>query len=235
VERALEGAEGALLVCPLRAGSDDVAGEARQLIDTLAKAIDSMRPRFVVAVSDYGAHVPEGTGITLIFRRLEEVLGSVGVPVTFLRSAEHMQNASRHLEVARERGILQSLHHPVSKHFPAVSALDVGQAAAEILSRPVERAPARRVVHVEGPRRYSASDLSSALSRIVGRQVVAQALPRARWEAALTSRGLGASYARLVGEMQDAHNAGLIDVEPGGEVRLGTTSLAEALAPYRSA
>jgi hypothetical protein len=30
-------------------------------------------------------------------------------------------------------------------------------------------------------------------------------------------------------ELQDAHNAGLIDAEPSGEVRRGTTELEQAL------
>ena len=43
----------------------------------------------------------------------------------------------------------------------------------------------------------------------------------------LIAAGLGESYAQLVTEMWDAHNAGKIEVEPGGEVRCGTTSLDE--------
>jgi hypothetical protein len=36
-------------------------------------------------------------------------------------------------------------------------------------------------------------------------------------------------------ELQDAHNAGLIDAEPGGEVRRGTTELEQALDDLPSA
>jgi NAD(P)H dehydrogenase (quinone) len=45
---------------------------------------------------------------------------------------------------------------------------------------------------------------------------------------ALTRGGAGESYANLIRELYVAHNAGLIDVEPGGKVRLGTTELGEA-------
>jgi hypothetical protein len=45
----------------------------------------------------------------------------------------------------------------------------------------------------------------------------------------LIAAGLGESYAQLVAEMWDAHNAGKIELEPGGEVRCGTTSLEEVL------
>ena len=85
------------------------------------------------------------------------------------------------------------------------------------------------MLHVEGPHRYSASDFAAGFATALGRQVEAQAVARDQWERSLANGGLGASYARLLCELQDAHNAGWIDVEPGGEVRRGTTTLANAL------
>ena len=41
--------------------------------------------------------------------------------------------------------------------------------------------------------------------------------------------GLGESYAKLIVELFDAHNAGRIDVAPRSEVRPGTTDLREVI------
>jgi uncharacterized protein YbjT (DUF2867 family) len=225
---ALRGAEAALVICPVTP-SADVAGDAQRIIDAIGSAIDAARPRHVVAISDYGAHVHGGTGITMIFRRLEARLGAVPVTTTFLRSAEHMQNWLRQLRTARAEGVLPSLHHPVTRPFPTVSAIDVGIAAAEILDAPVEPSARPRVIHVEGPARYAASDVAAVVASRLARSVVAREVPRPAWASVLEGAGLGASYAALVAELQDAHNAGLIDVEPGGEVRRGETTLAQAL------
>jgi NAD(P)H dehydrogenase (quinone) len=68
----------------------------------------------VLAISDYGAQVSDGTGITMIFHYLQEQFRRLPGTVTFLRSAEHMQNWARVIKVASETGVLPSLHHPVS-------------------------------------------------------------------------------------------------------------------------
>ncbi|MBJ6764708.1 NAD(P)H-binding protein [Myxococcaceae bacterium JPH2] len=230
VARALQGAEGALVICPLRANGDDPASDAQRIIDSLGEAIDIARPRAVVAISDYGAQVPAGTGVTLIFHRLEARLAKTATAMTFLRSAEHMQNSARHVRAARERGVLVSLHHPVTKLYPTVSAPDVGLIAADLLVETPPQPGTPRIVHVEGPRRYSAQDAAQVFERIVQRPVVPHALERERWISALLAGGLSEGYAQLVAELQDAHNAGHIDIEAGvGEVRRGTTELERAL------
>jgi NAD(P)H dehydrogenase (quinone) len=229
VIEAFRGADQLLVICPLQNAADDVLGDAQAVIDVIGAGIEAARPRRVVAISDYGAHLLEGTGITLILRRLEERLRGLPVTTVFIRSAEHMQNWLRQLPAARDKGVLPSLHHPVTRAFPTVSAFDVGRVAAEILAAPIEASRVPRVIHVEGPRRYSAADVATVFAQRLAHPVLAQATPRAEWQKALAAARLGDSYARLVIELQDAHNAGLIDVEPSGEVRRGSTKLADAL------
>ncbi|HEX3772680.1 MAG TPA: NAD(P)H-binding protein [Polyangiaceae bacterium] len=229
VRRVLEGAESVLAICPLRATADDVLADAQDSIDSVGAAIDATRPEHVVAISDYAAEQPSGTGVTLALHRLEQRLRKTASPTTFIRSSEQMQNWMRQANVARSRGVLPSLHHPVSRPFPTVSGFDVGRKAAELLEgKPPAGAP--RIVHLEGPRRYSAEDIARVFAALFGREVSAQAVPRERWADALGAAGLGPSYAQLVMELQDAHNAGRVDVEAGvGEVARGTTTLEEAL------
>src|SRR5438876_4594290 len=83
----------------------------------------------------------------------------------------------------------------------------------------------------EGPRRYTALDVAATLSELAGRDVVARELPRSEWLAALQRGGVGASYAELIADLFDAHNAGRIDAQhDAGEVRHAPTGLRAALS-----
>lgn len=235
---AFRGADAAQVIVPVVPRGDSYA-LMTATIDTVAAALAEARTPRVLAISDYGAQLTEDTGVTSIFHHLETRLAALDAAVTFLRSAEHMQNWARQLRFAAERGSLPTMHHPLTKRFPTVSAADVGVIAGELLASSdgdgdgnggAHRARPR-VVHVEGPRRYSALDVAAALGKILGREVVARELPRAEWRAMLIAGGIGERYANLVVSLFDVHNAGRIDVEPGvGELRRGTTELVDALA-----
>jgi uncharacterized protein YbjT (DUF2867 family) len=225
IKSAIWGAEAVQVICPVQAQAADAAGEMAKTIDVIAGALTEVRPARVLAISDYGAQVSEGTGITMAFYYLEAQFRGLPSAVTFLRSAEHMQNWGRVMKVATETGVLPSLHHPLSKRFPTVSALDVGSVAAELLTDGTTAAEPR-IVHVEGPRRYDAIEAAATLSKIIGREIVARELPQSDWIPTLTRAGAGPSYAKLVFELYVAHNAGRIDVEPGAtDVRFGATEL----------
>jgi NAD(P)H dehydrogenase (quinone) len=224
--KAIAGAEAVQAICPIGPQAADPAADMRAIIDNIAKALVAARPAKVLAISDYGAERPSGTGITLAFHYLEARLCEASPALTLLRSTEHMQNWARLFKTAAATGVLPSLHHPLTKIFPMVSAEDVGVVAADLLAaRDAPKAP--RIVYVEGPRRYRALDVAEALSRAFGRKIVARELPRSDWIAALTRGGLSPAYAGLVAELYDAHNAGLIDVERGAtDIRRGSTDFA---------
>lgn len=227
LKKAMDGAKAVQVICPPSPQAKDAAGEMVEIIDAITSALAEVRPDSVLAISDYGAEVSQGTGITMAFHYLEAQLRRLPSALTFVRSAEHMQNWSRFIQSAAETGVLPSLYQPVTKIFPTVSAPDVGSIAGELL-QVSPTAPAPRIVHVEGPCRYSVLDVAAILSKIVGREIVPRAIPESDWIPALTRGGLSPSYANLICELYLAHNAGRIDVEPGiGEVRFGKTELSE--------
>ncbi|WP_162950105.1 NAD(P)H-binding protein [Rhizobium jaguaris] len=226
---SMRGATAVQIICPTSIRADDAAAEMRNSIRTIVDALDRNRPSSVLAISDYGAHLASDTGITLTFHHLESELKKLPAALTFLRSAEHMENWSRLIGRAVETGVLPSLHHPVTKLFPTVSAPDVGVIAGELLLSGA-RAPVS-IIHAEGPDRYSVEDVARTAGELVGRKITAREMSRPDWIPALVRGGLSASYAELVAAMYDAHNVGRIDVEPGvGDIRQGRTSLREVLA-----
>jgi uncharacterized protein YbjT (DUF2867 family) len=212
----------------------DGVGEMRRSIESLAEALKQARPKRVLAISDYGVHVSEDIGMPSMYRIFEERLRQLEMPKVFLRSAEHMQGWGVVIPVAVTAGILPSFHDPVDMEFPTISAPDLGLIAADLLLHP-EAGTDLQIVHAEGPRRYCANDVAAAVSQLLGRTVTAEVVPRSQWQENF-ERFLNESAAKLLVDLYDAHNkGGLVDVEPNGDVRYGTTSLIDALRPLVSA
>ncbi|MGF6774243.1 NAD(P)H dehydrogenase (quinone) [Paraburkholderia sp. GAS199] len=232
VSRAIRGAYAVQMLCPLPNGDPDPANAMRAMIEAAAEALRAEPPQHLLALSDYGAEQPSGTGITTLFHALEKQLAEVAAPTTFLRAAEHMHNWARVLPLALTQGVLPSFHHPLDKRFPTVAAHDVGLLAAQLLldEPPLKRTP--RVVSIEAQQRVSVIDVARTLGELAHREIAAQAVPRDQWAVTLRHAGLGEGHAHLITDLYDAHNAGRIDVEDGvSERRFGATTLAEALAP----
>ena len=231
LRRAIANVDAVQVILPPASQAEDAASEMRRSTESLAEALEETHPNRVLAISDYGAHIREDTGMPGMFRIFEERLRQLEMPKVFLRSAEHMENWGRVIPAAVATGVLPSLHHPVESSFATVCARDIGVLAADLLLQPVAAAR-EQIVHAEGPRRYSANDVAAALSNLLGRTVTAQALPRSQWQKNL-ERTMSASAARLLINFFDAANqGGIVDVDPyNGEVRSGTTELMEALRP----
>ena len=226
--QAIAGANAVQVICPPLPHIPNTAADMVRSIGSIMEALEKARPDLVLAISDYGAHVRDDIGMPTMFRYFEERLAELPMRKIFLRSAEHMEGWAALFPVASAISTLPSFHHPVDREFPTVSARDVGMIAADLLLRP-DLEINQRVVHVEGPRRYSAADFATAFTRLLGRGVTAEAVPRAEWFETF-GRVVSPSAADLLVKLYDAHNrGGLVDVEPGGEVRYGTSDLTGAL------
>ncbi|TAX23919.1 NAD(P)H-binding protein [Rhizobium leguminosarum] len=231
---AMRDAAAVQLICPIDPRAADASHQMMQSIERMAEAIDAARPPRVLAISDYGAHLTIDTGITSLFRAMEERFRQCRARMVFLRSAEHMENCARYLKIANETGVMPSMHQPLERPFPTVSAADIGDMAANLLLVDEDHGPLPRIIHGEGPREYTALEIAAALGRLLTRSVVARELPRADWPATLMRAGLSESYTDLIVRLGDVHNKGLIEAEAGvGEIRRGRTELSAAIEPFR--
>lgn len=225
VTAALEGADVVQMLCPVPAGDTQPETTMRQMIDAAADALRATPPRVVLAISDYGAELPSNTGITALYHYLEQRLTGIAPHLILLRSAEHMQNWMRVLPATLASGILPSLHHPLTRPIPTVSAEDVGAAAAQLLLHASHAEPLR-IVSIEGPRRISVNEIAATLGELSGQSILAHALPREAWTPTLLRAGLSENHARLITDLYDVYNTGKIDVESDRSERLfGTTEL----------
>jgi NAD(P)H dehydrogenase (quinone) len=148
----------------------DTADEMLRAIESLSGALEQARPRRVLAISDYGAHVTDNIGMPSMFRIFEDRLGRLDSHTLLLRSAEHMEGWGRVIPIAIASGILPTFHDPVGRRFSTISAPDLGPIAAGLLLQPAT-GQGPEVIHAEGPRRYSASDVAEALGQLLGRTV----------------------------------------------------------------
>ena len=228
--KAVHGADAVQIIVPPRHSAPDTAQEMRAMIESLGKALETASPKRVLAISDYGAHISRDIGMPTLFRSVEERLAVYKGHTIILRSAEHMQGWGRAIPGAVASGTLKSFHDPLHLPFPTISAPDLGKIAADLLMRPASET-GMEVFHAEGPRRYSAHDVGSALTTLLGRTIEVQAVPRSMWEGAFR-RVMSESLADLLIKANDAQNeGGVVDVEPGAAPLRGTTELIDALRP----
>jgi uncharacterized protein YbjT (DUF2867 family) len=224
---AFSGAQAAYVLNPVGAQATDALAEAGRVSAAIAEAIRRAGLKHVVALSSIGAHLQEGSGVVRALHDFEAALRQTGVPTSFIRAANFMENWAELFGVASEHGVLPSMLQPLDRRDQTVSTGDVGATAAALLR---QGPGGERIVSLVGPDEYSAVDVAALLSRLVDRTVTAVATPRAEWEPDLIAAGLGVSYAGELAALYDGINAGRLGFEPGiGEIRRGTVTLEQAL------
>lgn len=219
---AFAGARAAFVMLVPPYQSPDVVAESRVMARSIADAVRTARVPHVVALSSVGAHLSEGNGIVQVLHDFEAALAGAATSLAFLRPGEFLENWAGMLAAARDAGVLPSGKFALDERHEAVSALDVGRVAAELLLDPQA---GTRIVHLAGPAPCSARDAAAILTRLLGKPVTAVPSSREQSVAALVAAGLGADYAEKLADLDEAINAGRMDFPPGGEMRRGTVTL----------
>jgi uncharacterized protein YbjT (DUF2867 family) len=204
---AFAGTAGVFVLLPPNFDPSPGFPESRHIIAALRKAIDSARPERVVVLSTVGAQATTENLLTQL-SLMEQALGTLSLPVTFLRPAWFMENAAWDLPPARETGVIPNFLQPLDRKLPMVSTADVGRVAAELLQ---ESRTGNRVVELEGPRRISPDDIAAGYAHLLGRAVIARPVPRDTWEALFRSQGMRNPTPRM--RMLDGFNEGWISFE----------------------
>ncbi len=197
--------------------------EAMGFINPLCAALARAKPARVVALSTVGADAPQ-PNLLNVLGRMEDALGSLPMPVAFLRAAWFMENAAWDIDSAMS-GLIQSYLQPLDRAVPMVSTDDVGRAAAALLQ---ERWEGKRVVELEGPQRVSPNALAAAFAKALGTPVRAEVVPREQWESIFRAQGMRNPTPRI--QMIEGFNAGWIDfADRGAHARKGSISIDQAI------
>jgi uncharacterized protein YbjT (DUF2867 family) len=187
-------------------------------------ALLAARPARVVCISTIGAQAAQSNLLTQL-TIMEQSLGDLPMPVTFLRPAWFMENSSWDVAPARQTGVIPSFLQPLDKPFPMVATADVGGAAAALLQ---ETWNGRRIVELEGPRRVTPNDIAATFAKLLGQPVRMEPVPRDTWMTLFESQGMKHPLPRI--QMLDGFNAGWIEFEEGeANSRKGTVALESAL------
>jgi uncharacterized protein YbjT (DUF2867 family) len=220
---AFEGTAGVFVLLPPVFDPAPGFPEAIGFINSLHAALARAKPAKVVALSTVGADAPQ-PNLLNVLGRMEDVLGTLPMPVTFLRAAWFMENAAWDIDAAKS-GLIQSYLQPLDRAVPMVSTDDVGRAAAALLQ---ERWEGKRVVELEGPQRVSPNALAAAFAKALGTPVRAEVVAREQWESIFRAQGMKNPTPRM--QMIEGFNAGWIDfADRGAHARKGSISIDQAV------
>jgi NAD(P)H dehydrogenase (quinone) len=197
--------------------------EVQQVIAAVSEALTRAKPNRVLCISTIGAQSTQDNLLSQL-SMVEKKLATLPMPVTFLRPGWYLENVSWDVPAARESGVIQSFLAPLDRPIPMVSTRDVGRVAAALIQ---DDQPRTGVVELDGPRRVSPNDLAAALSRALGKPVLAEAVPRNTWETLFRSQGMKNPFPRM--RMLDGFNEGWIDFADAESARKGTVEVAEVI------
>jgi NAD(P)H dehydrogenase (quinone) len=221
---AFQGAAGVFVLLPPVFDPAPDFPESGALIESLREALIRARPQKVVALSTVGADAARPNLLNAL-RMMEQAFASLPMPVTYLRAAWFMENAAWDIAAA-QGGMIRSYLQPLDRRIPMISTDDVGRTAAALLQ---ERWQGQRVVELESARRVSPNDLAAAFSKMLGRPVQAEAVPRDQWENLFRAQGMKNPVPRM--QMLDGFNAGWIDfADCGARARKGSIGIEQAVA-----
>jgi uncharacterized protein YbjT (DUF2867 family) len=163
----------------------------------------------VVYLSTIGAQATQSNLLTQ-HTIIEQALGELTIPITFLRPAWFMENAAWDVAPAREHGLISTFLQPVDKPVPMVATADIGRVAADLLQ---QTGSGNTIVELEGPHRVTPEEIAATFSTLLGRPVKTEVVPRETWESLFKSQGMKNPTPRI--RMLDGFNEGWIEFADG--------------------
>jgi uncharacterized protein YbjT (DUF2867 family) len=171
LSEAFQSSEAAFVMLPPIFDPTPGFPEAREAISALKEGLQQAKPKRVVALSTIGGHLARPNLLNQL-HMLETELGTLAVPIAFLRPAWFMENALWDIAPAQEHGVVPSFLQPLDKKFPMIAARDIGEVAAELMQ---EKWHAHQVVQWKdrseylrtmSPRRWQGCSVAKCVCRL---------------------------------------------------------------------
>ncbi len=227
LKRAFAGTQGAFVMTPPYSDSDDPLADNRRAVTAVTEAAHEAGLAKLVFLSSVGAQRDRGTGAIGKLHEEEVHWMELGLPVASIRAAWFMENFRGLIPVAREHGTLPSVISDVDRPLAMIATDDIGRLAADLLAT---EWPGKRIVELEGPRRYAMRDVAAELGAVLGRTVKAEVVPPEKHMGLYESAGMTPSAANLLAEMIAGFNSGWIQFEGAGAEHVrGRTELRTVL------
>jgi uncharacterized protein YbjT (DUF2867 family) len=175
----------------------DTAQQERKSAASILSALTDSAIQKIVCLSTYGAQPGEQLGDMGVLYELEQGLSKTGIPTSIIRAAYYMSNWDMSLTTAQQAGQVHTLFPPDFK-LPMVAPQDIGAVGASLLQEPVEQSGLH---YVEGPERYSASDVAAAFSDALGKNIEVLEIQSNAWMSTLQQAGFSQAAARSMAAM----------------------------------
>jgi uncharacterized protein YbjT (DUF2867 family) len=225
LQKAFTGADGAYMLVPPKATSDQPLAWYEEVATTVRDAAKASGLPRLVFLSSESAHLPGGNGPIKGLHAAERILAGATPTLTFLRASYFQENWQSGLALARAEGILPTFLADTAAKRSMIATRDIGKAAADLL---LEANPPA-IVELASRESYSASDAAQAMSAALNKSVALVQPPREQWVPILIGAGLSPAFADLLAEMYDGINGGQVRFEGVGDQRKGPTTLAETV------
>jgi uncharacterized protein YbjT (DUF2867 family) len=222
---ALRGARGCFAMLPFDVAADDLESHTRTLIDAIAGAVADSGVPHVAMLSSGGADLESETGPITHLHALEHALVCTGVRLTAIRPGHFQEKVRDVLDAARLDGVYPVFADSADVGLAMVATADVGRVVADVLLSPP---PSDGAIDVVGPE-YTEREVAGLLGEMLGRTLEVITLPRAAWIPTLSASGLPLSAARLLAELYDADQRGLL-APRGDRVVHGDTDIRRTIA-----
>src|SRR5580658_846985 len=227
---ALRGVEAAYLMMLPNFAPQRGFPEAKAVIASYVEALRQAAPPRLAVLSSIGSEKSERLGLITSTHLLEQGLAQFSFPIAFIRAGSFVENAVPQLGPAAQTGVLYSFYQPLDRPVPTIATRDIGALAAKLMSD--TSWSGRRIIELGSP--YSPAQMASDMSEVLGRPVVAQPVPRDRWDATAESFGIPAGSTWGYVEMVESLNSGWINFGvPGTEHVPATTKPAQVFAAAR--
>jgi len=186
----------AFLLNPPADPASDTNAEELRTAALIAAGLTDSRLEKVVALSTYGAQPGDSIGDLSTLYEFEELVRRSGIPSSINRGAYYFTNLDMMMQSAQSGTITTPF--PPYLEIPMVAPADLAKAAAERLVSGTSDVGIR---FVEGPARYTFTDVAAAFSNALGRVVLVEEMARAEIENSFRKTGFSPaaakSYARM--------------------------------------
>jgi uncharacterized protein YbjT (DUF2867 family) len=207
--KAFTGSDAVFTLLPPNGRADRFLSYAERIGESIARALEIAKVKYVVTLSSLGAELEEGTGPIVGLHRLEQRLNSIkGLNALHLRCAYFMENLLMSIDLIKSRGIIGSAIRGDIK-LPMIATKDIAAAAAErLLKKDFSGSAIRELL---GQRDLSMIEATSVIGKKLNKSGLTYIMFAADdAEKGMVSAGLSPDMSRLYVEMSTAFNEGRI-------------------------
>jgi len=154
---------------PPKFDAPDLRAYQREVAKHVAEAVKANQAPYVVTLSSYGAHLPDGGGVVSGLYPMEQHINEVeGTHVTHLRAGYFFENFFASIPVVKEQGVLGGFPIAGDAEMDMVWTRDIGNTAADKLLQ--KNFEGNNVLFLGHERPYSLNQAATILGKAIGKE-----------------------------------------------------------------